>query len=84
MSGGMSHEETLDCRGLLCPLPALKARERLALLDTGDYLVVLCTDPASVIDIPALCDETGDLLREQAESALGEFRFRIQRTTRPA
>lgn len=76
----MSHEELLDCRGLLCPIPALQTRQRLADLAPGDSLVVVCTDPASVIDIPALCDETKDLLREQSEISAGEFRFRIQRT----
>jgi tRNA 2-thiouridine synthesizing protein A len=51
---------TLDLAGLKCPLPALKTRKALKSLRPGDVLEVHCTDPLSVIDIPALIAETGD------------------------
>ncbi len=50
----------LDLTGLKCPLPALKTRKALKSLQTGEFLEVHCTDPLSVIDIPALIGETGD------------------------
>ena len=50
----------LDLTGLKCPLPALKTRKALKSLQPGDRLEVHCTDPLSVIDIPALIRETGD------------------------
>ena len=50
----------LDLSGLKCPLPALKTRKALKVLLPGDRLEVHCTDPLSVIDIPALIQETGD------------------------
>lgn len=50
----------LDLSRLKCPLPALKTRKALKTLSSGDVLEVLCTDPLSVIDIPALIQETGD------------------------
>jgi tRNA 2-thiouridine synthesizing protein A len=50
----------LDLTGLKCPLPALKTRKALKGLKPGDRLEVHCTDPLSVIDIPALISETGD------------------------
>ena len=50
----------LDLTGLKCPLPALKTRKALKPLKAGDQLEVHCTDPLSVIDIPALINETGD------------------------
>ncbi|WP_458760158.1 sulfurtransferase TusA family protein [Afipia sp. TerB] len=50
----------LDLSRLKCPLPALKTRKALKTLSPGDILEVLCTDPLSVIDIPALIQETGD------------------------
>ena len=52
----------LDLTGLKCPLPALKARKALAKLPAGDALVLECTDPLSMIDIPNLVRETGDVL----------------------
>jgi tRNA 2-thiouridine synthesizing protein A len=51
---------TLDLAGLKCPLPALKTRKALALLQPGDRLEVICTDPLAVIDIPALVQQSGD------------------------
>ena len=50
----------LDLTGLKCPLPALKTRKALRAVAPGDCLEVHCTDPLSVIDIPALINETGD------------------------
>jgi tRNA 2-thiouridine synthesizing protein A len=52
----------LDLTGLKCPLPALKTRKALKALRLGDFLEVHCTDPLSVIDIPNLIRETGDLV----------------------
>lgn len=58
----------LDARGLLCPLPVLKARKRLMGLTTGMQLQVLADDPAAVIDMPHFCAEQGhDLLDTQAQ-----------------
>ena len=49
----------LDARGLLCPLPALRARAALAALQPGDELLVLATDPEAAIDLAALAAEGG-------------------------
>jgi tRNA 2-thiouridine synthesizing protein A len=51
--------ETLDCRGLRCPLPVLKMEKRLAALAAGAELVVLATDPMAKIDIPLFCTQHG-------------------------
>ena len=50
----------IDLTGLKCPLPVLKTRKALKVLNVGDCLEVHCTDPLSVIDIPNLIRETGD------------------------
>ena len=52
-------EVDLDARGLLCPLPVLKARKRLKALEKGVELSVLTDDPAALIDIPHFCAEAG-------------------------
>lgn len=49
----------LDLRGLLCPLPTLRARRALAELAPGEALVVLATDPEAPIDLAALAAESG-------------------------
>lgn len=58
----MTHENTLDATGLLCPLPVLKARKRLAGLTSGETLTVQADDPAAIIDMPHFCAEAGHTL----------------------
>jgi tRNA 2-thiouridine synthesizing protein A len=58
-------EQTLDARGLHCPLPLVKARAALAGLAPGDVLVVLATDPEAPIDIAALAADGGHALATQ-------------------
>ena len=70
-------EIVLDLSGLLCPLPVLKARKRLATMMAGEILVVTATDPMTAIDIPHFCNEQGHVLEAQgkADAAL-IFRIR--------
>ena len=68
----------LDLSGLKCPLPALKTRKALKSLNPGDRLEVHCTDPLSVIDIPALVRETGDSV-EITEQAARRIVFLIEK-----
>lgn len=58
----MEWHEELDARGLLCPLPVLKARKRLGGLAPGQVLRMLADDPAAVIDVPHFCAESGHVL----------------------
>jgi len=59
----MSNDKThLDARGLLCPLPVLKARKRLQALAIGDTLTVVADDPAAIIDVPHFCAQSGHQL----------------------
>ena len=63
----MTWDAELDARGLLCPLPVLKARKRLGALAPGAVLRVLADDPAARVDFPHFCRETGHVLVAQAE-----------------
>ncbi|HSR16171.1 MAG TPA: sulfurtransferase TusA family protein [Gemmatimonadales bacterium] len=54
--------DTLDTSGLLCPLPVYKAAMALARLAPGEILRLICTDPGSLEDIPALARQRGDTL----------------------
>ena len=51
--------DTIDARGLKCPLPVLKMEKRLASLPPGAGLVVLATDPMAKVDIPLHCRQNG-------------------------
>ena len=70
-------DEMLDVRGLMCPLPVLKARKALKRLAPGMTLEVLATDPASVIDFKHFCETTSFALQAWREEA-GVYAFRIR------
>ena len=70
-------DETLDVRGLMCPLPVLKARKALKRLAPGTTLKVLATDPASVIDFKHFCETNPCELLGWHEDA-GVYAFRIR------
>lgn len=56
-----THTETatLDCSGLLCPVPVYKAALALKELDDGETLRLITTDPGALEDIPALARQAG-------------------------
>jgi tRNA 2-thiouridine synthesizing protein A len=61
----MDVTKDLDCRGLNCPLPILKAKKALADMVSGDLLRVISTDAGSVRDFQAFARQTGNELVEQ-------------------
>ena len=69
----------LDARGLLCPLPVLKARKRLQALEPGDVLDMLADDPAAVVDVPHFCAEQGHELIGQDAAENGATLYRIRK-----
>lgn len=58
--------ETIDARGLRCPLPALRLARVVREQGSGAYLL-LADDPAAEQDIPALCTERGWALIHAAD-----------------
>ncbi len=77
-----SHVSELDARGLICPLPVLRARKALMVLGPGELLRVYCTDPAAASDFPAFCQTSNHTLVEtvRGEGEQGpEIAFLIRR-----
>lgn len=72
-------DASLDARGLLCPLPVLKARKALQPLASGAVLEVLADDPAAVVDMPHFCTEQGHALIGQAAMPQGGRRYLIRK-----
>jgi tRNA 2-thiouridine synthesizing protein A len=61
---GMTIVQTLDFKGLSCPLPIVKTAKAFKDLSTGDVVEVLVTDPGALQDFPAWCRSTGNELIE--------------------
>ena len=70
--------QSLDARGMNCPLPILRTKKALTNLGTGETLAVISTDPGSVKDMQAFCKQTGNELISSSANQ-GEFEFLIRR-----
>lgn len=71
--------DIVDARGLLCPLPVLRLRKRLAALKPGESLRLIATDPAAVIDVPHFCAEGGHHLLNSHELPDGAREFTVEK-----
>jgi tRNA 2-thiouridine synthesizing protein A len=67
-------DQTLDAKGLNCPLPILKAKKALSAMAPGATLEVLATDPGAVKDFQAFSRTTGHELIESTTEG-NVFRF---------
>ena len=64
----MMATQTLDAKGLNCPMPIIKARKALKDMAIGDILKIEATDPGAVKDFEAFCRTTGNELVESGQS----------------
>ncbi|WP_335998804.1 sulfurtransferase TusA family protein [Halorientalis halophila] len=60
--------ETLDVKGLSCPMPVVQTKQAVDELEAGDVLEVVATDSGSMSDIDGWADGTsGVSLLDQEE-----------------
>lgn len=71
--------KTLDVRNFSCPIPVLKSKKSLKVLEIGQVLEILATDPGSMNDIPAWAQTTGQELLVAEEQDPSVFRFLVKR-----
>jgi tRNA 2-thiouridine synthesizing protein A len=55
----MKADHTLDCYGLLCPMPIIQTAAKIKKMKIGDVLEILSTDKGILEDMPAWCRQTG-------------------------
>ena len=55
----MKADSTLDCFGLLCPMPIVKTAAKMRELEPGQVLEIVSTDEGIKEDMPAWCKATG-------------------------
>jgi len=55
----MKPDATLDCFGLLCPMPIIQTAKKIKELRVGEVLEILSTDEGIMGDMPAWCKMTG-------------------------
>ena len=64
----VTYDVFLDCRGLVCPMPLVRTRQALMVVEPGATVCVLATDPASVEDFQSFCAATGHKLLKSEQS----------------
>jgi tRNA 2-thiouridine synthesizing protein A len=70
--------QTVDARGLSCPMPIVKTAQAVKPLPSGAVVELLATDAGSIKDVAAWCRVTGNELIEQASDG-AVYRFIIRR-----
>ena len=72
----MQWDVEIDCAGLLCPLPVLRARKRLMGMAPGAVLRVLATDAMAAIDLPHFCAQAGHEFLGATPGAIAAYLIR--------
>ncbi len=70
--------QTIDARGLSCPMPIVKTAQAVKPLPSGAVIELLATDVGSIKDVAAWCRVTGNELIEQTSDG-AVYRFVIRR-----
>ena len=60
----VKEDKLLDARGLLCPMPIVKAGKEMKTLQPGQVLKILATDRGAIADMPAWAEDTENELLE--------------------
>ena len=60
---------TVNLVGFMCPIPVHETRKAFESVTPGTEMLILCDDPETLHDIPALCDRIGlNLLGDEEEA----------------
>jgi tRNA 2-thiouridine synthesizing protein A len=72
-------DETLDVRGISCPMPTLKTAKAMKGMAPGQILEVLGTDPGTKKDMPKLAKKSGHEWLGFLDDTEGFYRFYLKR-----
>lgn len=74
--------DVVEARGLYCPLPILRTRERLKRLPPGSRLDVLADDPLARLDMQSFCALNGHAYLGATEEHGGGWRMSLRKAAR--
>jgi tRNA 2-thiouridine synthesizing protein A len=63
----MEKDETLDSRGLMCPMPIVKLAKKMKEMQVGKVVELIADDIGSKEDVPAWIQRTGNELVEMKQ-----------------
>ncbi|MFP4169636.1 MAG: sulfurtransferase TusA family protein [Methanomassiliicoccales archaeon] len=71
-------EESLDCTGLMCPMPIVKLAKKMKAMEPGQVLELVADDVGSKEDVPAWCKRTGNELVDTKEEG-GKYYYYVRK-----
>lgn len=78
MADQVAADQTLDCKGLLCPMPIVKLSRAFKEMSPDQVLLMEATDPGSIPDVAAWSKQTGNPI--VAQDKVGDvMRFWIRK-----
>lgn len=78
LSEKVKADQTIDVRGMGCPMPLLKAKKAIDTMGSGNVLEVLGTDPGSKNDFASWADKTDNSFLGYVEES-GYFRYFLRK-----
>ncbi len=72
-------DETLDVRGISCPMPSLKTAKTMKSMSPGQILEVLGTDPGTKKDMPKLAKKSGHEWLGYLDRGEGHYCFYLRK-----
>jgi tRNA 2-thiouridine synthesizing protein A len=67
LNAGITPVQTLDTKGLACPMPVVKLAGAIKKIEVGQIIEVLATDPGTLADFPAWAAQTGNEVLEHSK-----------------
>lgn len=79
MTDDIKPDETLDCRGLSCPMPVLKTKKAVGKMKSGQILELLSSDPGTKNDLPAFIERSGhEYLGDKDDQGFTRFYLKVK------
>lgn len=79
MANEITPNETLDCRGLSCPMPLLKTKKAVGKMQSGQIIEILGTDPGTKNDLPGFAKKAGhEYLGEKEDDGFTRFYIKVK------
>ena len=72
-------DDSLDLRGVLCPINFVKTKLKLDEMDTGEHLEVLLDDGDPITNVPQSVKEEGHQIMKVGKADSGHYRLLIKK-----
>lgn len=72
-------DDSLDLRGVLCPINFVKTKLKLEEMDAGEHLEVFLDDGDPIVNVPRSVKEEGHQIMKVGKAEGGHYRLLIKK-----